>query len=273
MGSSGFGGWARRSILLLYFWTCLSLEGFAGHKASTGLKWAPRDWSFPQWHSELASLHSDLGVCLFLVIKPWNVGFVSFFNNQLPILLSWGWLLFPPSCSVVFRKACVLLFWEMCWLLCENLEFVGALQPRLMLTPVKENYSDLWQRGGGVSVRYGRGQSGTPWLLSPNQITLCARSGSAGAGILVSGPCAIRLPSDNAVLSAEAVLTLSLAWVDIRTLLQKGPAGQSGLLLSAIKEVASAPKWFPWKLRERLEKYFASWGDNCKYLHIAAWNA
>lgn len=43
--------------------------------------------------------------------------------------------------------------------------------------------------------------------------------------------------------------------------------------MSAIKVVASTPKWFPWKLRDRFEKYFASWGGNWKCLHIAAWNA
>lgn len=60
---------------------------------------------------------------------------------------------------------------------------------------------------GGVvsSVRYGKGQSETPWLPSPNQIILCARSGSAGAGTLVSAPCGASLPSDNTMLSAEAM--------------------------------------------------------------------
>lgn len=60
--------------------------------------------------------------------------------------------------------------------------------------------------GGLVSsVRYGKGQSGTPWLPSPCQIVLCSRSGSARAGILFSCPCAIRLLSDHPTLSAEAV--------------------------------------------------------------------
>lgn len=114
--------------LLLQFSTWLSLEGFSGHKASTGLKWAPRDWSFSQWHSELASLHSDLVVCLFLVKKrTWNVGFVIFFFiiTSYPSTLR---VISPPhprhSCSAVCRKACVLwncALWELCCLLCYNL--------------------------------------------------------------------------------------------------------------------------------------------------------
>lgn len=131
---------------------------------------------------------------------------LAFFNNHFLSLYLEGDFFFPHSCSVAFRKACILWLWEMCSLLCEK-SAVFVRPHRLdCYWSLSRKTTQTCDNGGVVSsVRYRKGHSGTPWLPCPYQIILCARSGNARAGTLVSGPCAIRLPSDDTVLSAEAM--------------------------------------------------------------------